>query len=97
MYIILYFMFNITFIIRYFMVNQTPKLRIISRIHVHRAERRITQQQLADAVGVTRGTIIAIEKGNYNPSLDLAFRLARYFNTDIETLFGIEEDSHEQA
>lgn len=79
------------------MSNQARKLRIISRIHVHRAEMRITQQQLADAVGVTRGTIIAIEKGNYNPSLDLAFRLARFFNTDIDSLFRIEEDSHEQA
>lgn len=79
------------------MSNQIPKLKIVSRIHVHRAERRITQQQLADAVGVTRGTIVAIEKGNYNPSLELAFRLARYFNTDINSLFRIEEDSHEKA
>lgn len=77
------------------MNDRLQKLRIISRLHVHRAERRITQQQLADAVGVTRGTIIAIEKGNYNPSLELAFRLARYFNTDIDSLFSIEEDSHE--
>lgn len=79
------------------MENPLPKLRIISRLHVHRAERRITQQHLADAVGVTRGTIIAIEKGNYNPSLELAFRLARYFNTDINSLFSIEEDEYEQA
>ncbi len=77
------------------MNDRLQKLKISSRIHVHRAERRITQQQLADAVGVTRGTIIAIEKGNYNPSLELAFRLARYFNTDINLLFRIEEDSHE--
>ena len=62
-------------------------LRITSRVHVFRAERRMTQQELADAVGVTRGTIIAIEKENYNPSLELAFRLARFFGTDIHSLF----------
>jgi putative transcriptional regulator len=42
-------------------------LKISNRIHVFRAEQRITQQQLADAIGVTRGTIVAIEKGDYNP------------------------------
>lgn len=74
-----------------------PKnLRISSRIHVFRAEKRITQTQLAEAVGVTRATIIAIEKGNYNPSLELAFRLARYFNTDIHSLFTVEEDNYEK-
>jgi len=72
-------------------------LKIISRIHVYRAEFKITQQELADAVGVTRGTIIAIEKGNYNPSLELAFRLSGYFKTGIESLFKIEEDTHEKA
>jgi len=66
-------------------------LRITSKIHVFRAEKRITQQQLAEAIGVTRGTIIAIEKGNYNPSLELAFRLAKYFETDIHLLFKAEE------
>jgi len=70
-------------------------LTIVSRIHVFRAEKRITQQQLADAVGVTRGTIIAIEKGNYNPSLELAFRLSKYFNTDINSLFKVEDIPNE--
>ncbi len=50
----------------------------------------MTQQQLADAVGVTRQTIVAIEKGNYSPSLELAFRIARVFNTTIEDVFYIE-------
>lgn len=78
------------------MNNSSSKLIIISKIHVFRAEKRITQQQLAESIGVTRGTIIAIEKGNYNPSLELAFRLSKYFNTDINSLFKLEENSNEQ-
>ena len=73
----------------------TLPLRITSRVHVFRAERRMTQQELADAVGVTRGTIIAIEKENYNPSLELAFRLARFFGTDLHSLFAAH-DAQEQ-
>ncbi len=73
------------------MSDLKSNLKITSKIHVFRAEKRITQQQLADAIGVTRGTIIAIEKGNYNPSLELAFRLAKYFETDINSIFKAEE------
>ncbi len=47
----------------------------------------MTQQQLADKVGVTRQTIIAIEAGKYAPSLPLAFRIARAFNTTVEDVF----------
>ncbi len=79
------------------MSDQVKALRICSRVHVLRAERRITQQQLADAVGVTRGTIVAIERGNYNPSLELAFKIAGYFNTDISSVFSYEEASNEQV
>jgi len=68
-----------------------PQLKIINRLHVLRAEHRITQEQLAKEVGVTRATIVAIERGGYNPSLELAFRLARYFQTDIKTIFSVEE------
>ena len=50
----------------------------------------MTQQQLADKVGVTRQTIVAIEKGNYSPSLELAFRIASAFDTTIEEVFFIE-------
>lgn len=74
---------------------EQKNLIITSRIHVFRAENRITQQELADAVGVTRATIIAIEKGNYNPSLELAFRLARHFGTDIHSLFQVREENDE--
>lgn len=58
-----------------------------------RRDRRITQEELADAVGVTRQTIISLENGRYNASLLLAHRLARYFDTAIEELFVFEEDA----
>jgi len=48
---------------------------------------QITQQQLADCVGVTRQTIIAIESGKYAPSLPLAFRIAQTFGVPIENVF----------
>lgn len=50
----------------------------------------MTQQQLADKVGVTRQTIVAIEKGNYSPSLELAFRIAFAFGLPLEEVFFVE-------
>lgn len=50
----------------------------------------MTQEQLADLTGVTRQTIIAIEKGNYSPSLELAFRIAHTFNTPLEEVFSYD-------
>ncbi|MCK5067519.1 MAG: helix-turn-helix transcriptional regulator [Bacteroidales bacterium] len=47
----------------------------------------MTQQQLADEARVSRQTIVAIEKGNYSPSLELAFRLAHIFKTPLEEVF----------
>lgn len=52
----------------------------------------MTQQQLADRVGVTRQTIVAIEKGNYSPSLELAFRLALAFDLPLEEVFSYGEE-----
>lgn len=51
----------------------------------------MTQQQLADKVGVTRQTIVALEKGNYSPSLELAFRIARAFDKPLEDVFFYED------
>ena len=62
-----------------------------NEIRVCRARKRITQGELADAVGVSRQTIISIENGRYDPSLDLAFRLARYFDMSVEDIFHYEE------
>ena len=47
----------------------------------------MTQQQLADAVGVTRQTIVAVEKEKYSPSLEAAFRIARVFGVPLEDVF----------
>lgn len=55
----------------------------------------MTQQQLADKVGVTRQTIVALEKGNYSPSLELAFRIAHAFNLPLEEVFFYGENSEE--
>lgn len=57
-----------------------------------RKERRVTQEELADAVGVTRQTIISLENGRYNASLLLAHKLARYFGLTIEELFDFSEE-----
>ena len=48
----------------------------------------MTQQQLADHVGVTRQTIMAIEAGRYSPSLEVAFKIARHFDEPLESVFG---------
>ena len=59
-----------------------------------RRERGIRQEDLASALGVSRQTVISLEKGRYNPSLALAFKLSRYFGLPIE---GIFDDSDERA
>lgn len=59
-----------------------------------RRERGIRQEDLAQALGVSRQTVISLEKGKYNPSLALAFKLARYFGLPIEQIF---DDSDAQA
>lgn len=58
-----------------------------NRLKILRAEFDLTQQQLAEKLGVTRQTILAIEKGTYDPSLKLAFKMADYFSKAIEEIF----------
>jgi len=65
---------------------------ILNQVHAYRNKKNVTQQEVADAVGVSRQTIIAIEKGNYTPSVGLALKLGRYFNTHVETLFYYEQN-----
>lgn len=53
---------------------------------------QMTQQQLADKAGVTRQTIIAIESGRYQPSLGLAFKIAKVFGVKVEDVFEYQDD-----
>lgn len=62
-----------------------------NKIKVYRAMHDITQEALANKLGVTRQTILAIEKGKYVPSLDLAFKIARHFGVTIEEIFTYED------
>ena len=63
-----------------------------NRIAALRKERRISQAELAEAVSVTRQTIISLESGRYNASLLLAHKIAKYFETAIEDIFLFEEE-----
>lgn len=65
-----------------------------NRLEALRREKGIRQEDLAQALNVSRQTIISLEKGKYNPSLALAFRLARYFALPIEEIF---DDSDERV
>jgi len=58
-----------------------------TKLKVFRAMKNITQEELAKEIGVTRQTIIAIEKEDYNPSLELAFKIAIFFEVSIEDVF----------
>jgi putative transcriptional regulator len=74
------------------------KLLIGNHIRKLRFEHNeMTQEQLADKTGVTRQTIVAIEKGKYSPSLELAFRIALAFNKSIEEVFYIEGSEQEES
>ncbi len=55
-----------------------------------------TQEQFSESLGVSRQTIISIENGRYNPSLELAFRISKLFGKTIEEVFIFEEGSEEQ-
>ncbi|MBR5475517.1 MAG: helix-turn-helix transcriptional regulator [Bacteroidaceae bacterium] len=62
-----------------------------NNIRVERAIVRISQQQLADAIGVSRQTINAIETGKFVPSTLLALKIARYFSKSVDDIFSLEE------
>ena len=63
-----------------------------NRIRELRKQNGVTQDELAGAVGVTRQTIISLENGKYNASLQLAYRIARFFAMQIEEVFLFEEE-----
>ena len=63
-----------------------------NKIKELRKERKITQDELAGALGVTRQTIISLENGRYTASLQLAYKIAKYFELHIEDVFLFEEE-----
>ena len=65
---------------------------INTRIKELRARYNLTQDELADKVGVTRQTLLYLEKGKYNPSLVLAYKVAKALNSTIEEVFIIQEE-----
>lgn len=62
---------------------------IKNNVHELRAKAGVTQEEFGERIGVTRQTVIAIEKGNYTPSVLLALKIARFFKRDVEDVFSI--------
>lgn len=72
-----------------------PRHDILSHLRAYRLRADLTQQDLADRVGVTRQTILSIEKGKYSPTVGLALRLARKLDVRVEELFELEGENDE--
>lgn len=68
------------------------EIKLRTKIQELRKERKVTQSELADALGVTRQTIISLENGRYNASLILAHRIAEFFGASIEEIFIFDEE-----
>ncbi len=62
---------------------------IVNQVYELRIKSGVTQEVLAESIGVTRQTIIAIEKGNYTPSVVLALKISKFFNKPLEEIFKI--------
>lgn len=67
-----------------------------NKIKEFREKYKYTQEELAKRLGVSRQTIISLENGRYNPSINLAFKISRIFETSIEDIFIYEEDDEEE-
>ena len=67
-------------------------MKLVNKIRVLRAEKEISQKELAYEIGVSRQTVNSIEKGKFNPSVITALRMARYFGVGVESVFEIKED-----
>ena len=72
-----------------------PQHDIRNLVKQHRVMADMTQQQLAERVGVTRQTILSIEKGKYTPSVALALSLGEVFDVSVETLFQLNRGEHD--
>lgn len=66
--------------------------RVTNTIRVHRARTGLTQAELAERIGVTRQTVIAIEQGRYSPSLETAFQIARALGVRLDDVFAYPEE-----
>ncbi len=66
---------------------------LTNRIRVFRAERRMSQADLAEAIGVSRKTISTIEVGRFTPSTVIALKIARYFEVPVEEVFSLTDDA----
>ncbi len=64
-------------------------MAVENRVYALRVNRSLTQEELAEKAGVSRQTIIAIEKGNYTPSVELALKLAKIFKVPVEDIFSL--------
>lgn len=73
-------------------MNISQPHTIINKVYEHRVLRKLSQQQLADGVGVSKQTIFAMEKGNYTPSLALGFKIAHFFNVNINDIFSYKKE-----
>ena len=67
------------------------KLSVVNHIREIREEKKIPQKEMAQALGVSRQTMTAIEKGKYNPSLELSLKIAAYFDRPFDEFFYLDE------
>lgn len=74
-------------------MKRGDEVQMKNRLEELRKARGIKQEELADAMAVSRQTIGSLENGRYNPSILLAFKLAKYFEMSIEEIFIYEEES----
>ncbi|MFA9466609.1 MAG: helix-turn-helix transcriptional regulator [Velocimicrobium sp.] len=77
-------------------MKEIQEIVLMNNIKKLRLDKEITQQQLADKVGVTNRTIIALEKGHYNPTVLLAYRIAKVFHLTIEDVFEFEKEEYDE-
>jgi putative transcriptional regulator len=71
------------------MTAKSERVVVKNQVYTLRTDRGLTQEALANAVGVTRQTVISIEKGNYTPSILLALKIAAFFGVAVEEVFSI--------
>jgi putative transcriptional regulator len=71
--------------------DMNKKIFIKNLIKLARKKRKVTQKELADALGVSRQTVVSLEKNDYTPSLLLALKVSNYFHESIEEIFSIEQ------